>query len=215
MTRSPLLCLVLVFEPNGTYLCKHWLTVCTSLRSISYNGGELWSLYRDHQKLKVNFVLFRAKSSRFHWTQVKSAVKARKRHLKTPAHDFRLFCLDSMLSTISPKSSQLCGDKVSLSDRPWMSSYIMCSDLVLTTFLESWSGGELDIASCRYGQLEIAIMHGDLEQIANWVEAPRSSSKHPWSKGWNPLMEKSDGRGHRRVIARSSRHYFRLRDLQQ
>jgi hypothetical protein len=40
---------------------------------------------------------------------------------------------------------------------------------VLTyTFLESWSGGELDIASCRYGQLEIAILHGDLEQIANW-----------------------------------------------
>jgi hypothetical protein len=34
-------------------------------------------------------------------------------------------------------------------------------------FLESWSGGELDIASCRYGQLEIAILHGDLEQIAN------------------------------------------------
>jgi hypothetical protein len=33
--------------------------------------------------------------------------------------------LDSMLSTISAKSSQLCGDQVSLSDRPWMSSYIM------------------------------------------------------------------------------------------
>jgi hypothetical protein len=62
------------------------------------------------------------------------------------------------------------------------------SDLVLATFLESWSEGELDIASCRYGQLEIAIPHGDLEQIANWVEAPRSSSKRPWSKGWNPLM---------------------------
>jgi hypothetical protein len=84
--------------------------------------------------------------------------------------DFCLFCLDSMRSTISAKSSQLCGYKVSLSDGPWMSSYIMqcelCSDLVLTTFLESWSGGELDIASCRYGQLEIAILHGDLEQIA-------------------------------------------------
>jgi hypothetical protein len=44
----------------------------------------------------------------------------------------------------------------------------LCSDLVPTTFLESWSGGELDIAFCRYGQLEIAILHGDLEQIANW-----------------------------------------------
>jgi hypothetical protein len=43
----------------------------------------------------------------------------------------------------------------------------LCSDLVLTTFLENKSGGELDIASCRYGQLEIAILHGDLEQIAN------------------------------------------------
>jgi hypothetical protein len=29
----------------------------------------------------------------------------------------------------------------------------LCSNLVLTTFMESWSGGELDIASCRYGQL--------------------------------------------------------------
>jgi hypothetical protein len=48
----------------------------------------------------------------------------------------------------------------------------LCSDPGLTTFLESWSGGELDIASCRYGQLEIAILHGDLEQIANWVEPP-------------------------------------------
>jgi hypothetical protein len=57
---------------------------------------------------------------------------------------------------------------------------------VLTTFLESWSGGEL--ASCRYGQLDIAILYGDLEQIANYVEAPRSSSKRPWSKGWNPLI---------------------------
>jgi hypothetical protein len=116
--------------------------------------------------------------------------------------DFNLFCLDSMWSTISAKSSQLCGDKVSLSDSPWMSSYIMqcvswlwtvfcwpSSDPGLTTFLESWSGGELDIASCRYGQLEIAILHGDLEQNANWVEAPRSSSKRPWSKGWNSLME--------------------------
>jgi hypothetical protein len=42
----------------------------------------------------------------------------------------------------------------------------------ISTFLESWSGGELDIASYRYGQLEIAILHGDLEQIATWVEAP-------------------------------------------
>jgi hypothetical protein len=33
--------------------------------------------------------------------------------------------LDSMRSTISTKSSQLCGDTVSLSDRPWMSSYII------------------------------------------------------------------------------------------
>jgi hypothetical protein len=39
--------------------------------------------------------------------------------------DFSLFCLDSMRSTISAKSSQLCGDQVLLSDRPWMSSYIM------------------------------------------------------------------------------------------
>jgi hypothetical protein len=82
-------------------------------------------------------------------------------------------------TTISAKSSQLCGDKVSLGDHPWMSSYTkcnvwadceLCSDLVLTTFLDSWSGGELDIVSCRYGQLEIAILH--LEQIANRVEAP-------------------------------------------
>jgi hypothetical protein len=28
-------------------------------------------------------------------------------------------------------------------------------------------GGELDIASCRYGRLEIAILHGDLELITN------------------------------------------------
>jgi hypothetical protein len=33
------------------------------------------------------------------------------------------------------------------------------------------------------------MLRGDLEQIANRVEAPRSSSKRPWSKGWNPLME--------------------------
>jgi hypothetical protein len=45
----------------------------------------------------------------------------------------------------------------------------------LSAIVPDWSGGELDIASCRYGQLEIAILHGDLEQIANWVEAPRSS----------------------------------------
>jgi hypothetical protein len=51
----------------------------------------------------------------------------------------------------------------------------LCSDLVLTTFLESWSGGELDIASCRYGQLEIAILYGDLEQIANWVDEESGS----------------------------------------
>jgi hypothetical protein len=78
-----------------------------------------------------------------------------------------------MRSTISANSSQLSGDEVSLNDRPWMSSYIMqCVswlNCVLTTFLESWSGGELDIASCGYGQLEIAILHGDLEQIANLV----------------------------------------------
>jgi hypothetical protein len=37
-----------------------------------------------------------------------------------PWGDFSLFCLDSMRSTITAKSSQLCGDKVSLSDRPWM-----------------------------------------------------------------------------------------------
>jgi hypothetical protein len=92
--------------------------------------------------------------------------------------DFSLFCLDSMWSTISAKSSLLCGDKVSLSDRPWMSSYIMqCVSWLWTVFSpssESWSGGELEIASCRYGQLEIAILHGDLEQIANWVDAPRA-----------------------------------------
>jgi hypothetical protein len=46
----------------------------------------------------------------------------------------------------------------------------------------------VEVSSCRYGQLEIAILHGDLEQIASWVEAPRSSSKRPWRKGWNPLM---------------------------
>jgi hypothetical protein len=92
--------------------------------------------------------------------------------------DFSLFCLDSMRSTISAKSSQC---------NVWANCEL-CSDLVLTTFLESWSGGELYIASCSYGQLEIAILHGDLEQIANWVEAPRSSSKHPWSKCLNSLM---------------------------
>jgi hypothetical protein len=43
--------------------------------------------------------------------------------------------------------------------------------------LESWNGGELDIASCRYGQLQKAILHGDLEQIANWVEATMQEFK--------------------------------------
>jgi hypothetical protein len=45
------------------------------------------------------------------------------------------------------------------------------SDLVPTTFLESWSGGELDIAPWRYGQLEIALwLQGDLEQNANSIK---------------------------------------------
>jgi hypothetical protein len=117
--------------------------------------------------------------------------------LKFAWGDFSLFCLDSMRSTISAKSSQLCGDRVSLSDRPWMSSYVMqCVSWLWTVFWPSsdYFPGELkwkwaiDIASCGYGQLEIAILHGDLEQIAKWVEAPRRSSKRPWNKGWNPLM---------------------------
>jgi hypothetical protein len=96
--------------------------------------------------------------------------------------DFSLFCLDSMRSTISTKSSQLCRDKVSLSDSPRMSSYIMqCVSWLWTVFWPSsdYFPGEfkwrwaIDIASCRYGQLEIAILHGNLKQIANWVEAPQ------------------------------------------
>jgi hypothetical protein len=87
------------------------------------------------------------------------------KELKRSWGNFSLFCLDSMRSTFSAKSSQLCGDKVSLSDRPWMSSYIMqcvswlrtvfwpSSDPGLATFLESWTGGELDIASCRYSSI--------------------------------------------------------------
>jgi hypothetical protein len=61
---------------------------------------------------------------------------------------FSLFSLDSMRSTISAKSSQLCGDKVSLSDRPWMSSYIhvmQCVSRLWTVLCWSWSGGELDL----------------------------------------------------------------------
>jgi hypothetical protein len=101
----------------------------------------------------------------------------------------------SMRSTISANSSQLCRDKVSLSDRPWMSSYIMqCVSGLWTVFWPSsnYFPGEWKWRWARYSILqvwsELEIMHGDLEQIANWVEAPRSSSKRPWSKGWNPLM---------------------------
>jgi hypothetical protein len=101
--------------------------------------------------------------------------------------DFSLFCLDSMRSTISAKSNQLCGDKVSLSDHPWMSSYIMqCVSWLWTVF---WPSSDFFPGELKWR----AILHGDLEQIANWVEAPRSSSKRPWSKGWNPLMFRSVG----------------------
>jgi hypothetical protein len=64
---------------------------------------------------------------------------------------------------------------------------MQCVSWLWTVFWPSsdYFPGEL---KCRYGQLEIAILHGDLEQIANWVGAPRSSSKRPWSKGWNTLM---------------------------
>jgi hypothetical protein len=108
--------------------------------------------------------------------------------------DFSLFCLDSMRSTVSAKSSQLCGDKVSLSNRPWMSYYIMqCVSWLWTVF---WPSSDYFPGEWRWAIYSImqvwsarnSNMHGDLEQIANWVEAPRSSSKHPWSKGWNPLM---------------------------
>jgi hypothetical protein len=112
--------------------------------------------------------------------------------------DFSLFCLDSMRSTnISAKSSQICGYKVSLSDRPWMSSYIMqCVSWLWTVFWPSsdYFPGELKWRWARYSILQVwsarnsNILRGDLEQIANWVEAARSSSKRPWSKGWNPLM---------------------------
>jgi hypothetical protein len=77
--------------------------------------------------------------------------------------DFSLFCLDSMWSTISAKSSQLCGDKVSLNDRPWMSSYIMqCVNWLWTVFWPSsdpvssdYFPGELKWRWARYSILQV------------------------------------------------------------
>jgi hypothetical protein len=86
-----------------------------------------------------------------------------------------LFGLKSMQSTISAKSSQPYGDKVSLSDRPWMSSYIMqCVSWLWTVFWPSSDHfpGELKWRWARYSILQawsaIAILHGDLEQIAEY-----------------------------------------------
>jgi hypothetical protein len=47
-----------------------------------------------------------------------------------PWGDFSLFCLDSMRSTISAKSSQLCGDKVSLT---WGDFSLFCLDSMRST----------------------------------------------------------------------------------
>jgi hypothetical protein len=48
------------------------------------------------------------------------------KRMPCPWGDFSLFCLDSMRSTISPQSlANFAEIKVSLSDRPWMSSYII------------------------------------------------------------------------------------------
>jgi hypothetical protein len=72
--------------------------------------------------------------------------------------DFSLFCLDSMRSTISAKSSQLCGDKVSLSGHPWMSSYIMqCVSWLWTVFWRSsdYFPGELKWRWARYSILQV------------------------------------------------------------
>jgi hypothetical protein len=59
-------------------------------------------------------------------------------YLQTLGVIFRHFSSLMPQPTISAKSSQLCGDKVSLSDRPWMSSYIMqCVSWLWTVFF-SW-----------------------------------------------------------------------------
>jgi hypothetical protein len=71
--------------------------------------------------------------------------------------DFSLFCLDSMRSTIYPQSSQLCRDKVSLSD-PWMNSYIMqCVSWLWTVFWPSsdYFPGELKWRWARYSILQV------------------------------------------------------------
>jgi hypothetical protein len=70
---------------------------------------------------------------------------------------------------------------------------MQCVSWLWTVFWPSsdYFPGELKWRCARYSiLLEIAILRGDLEQIANWVEAPWSSSKRPWpwSKSWNPLM---------------------------
>jgi hypothetical protein len=72
--------------------------------------------------------------------------------------DFSLFCLDSMRSTISEKSSQLCGDQVLLSDRPSMSSYIMqCVSGLWTVFwpISDYFPGELKWRWARYSILQV------------------------------------------------------------
>jgi hypothetical protein len=79
--------------------------------------------------------------------------------LQKPAWgDFSLFCLDSMRSTISAKSSQLCRDKVSLNDRPWMSSYIMqCVSWLWNVFWPSsdYFPGELKWRWAIYSILQV------------------------------------------------------------
>jgi hypothetical protein len=72
--------------------------------------------------------------------------------------DLSLFCLDSMRSSVSAKSSQLCRDKVSLSDRPWMSSYIMqCVSWLWTVLWPSsdYFPGELKWRRARYSILQV------------------------------------------------------------
>jgi hypothetical protein len=142
--------------------------------------------------------------------------------LSPPWGDFSLFCLDSMQSTISAKSSRLCGDQVSLSDRPWMSSYIMqCVSWLWTVFWASsdYFPGELKWRWARNSILQVWSarnsnkLHGDLEQIANWVEAPRSSSKRPWSKAEIPsYTPNSESSAQLKTIKQDTMHWTEIVD---
>jgi hypothetical protein len=82
----------------------------------------------------------------------------------------------------------------------------LCSDLVLTTFLESWSEAELYIASAA-GQLEIAMLHGDLEKIANWVEAPGVQVIVHGANAEIPSSEPADGILERNIALNSRLSY--------